>query len=124
MAIIYGCTNSAATNYNQLATIDDGSCLVIGTKHHNVTGELTKELLAVDSNTNVSSISLTNVDSSTTTVDAVVDLYVERPLTGKFYLLKGVSIPVGVTLIHDIVGLSTDNGELGLYIKLILSYTL
>ena len=118
MAIVYGCTNSTATNYNELATIDDGTCLLVGTKHHNITGGLTQELLPPDSGTNVSSISLTNVDSSTTTVDAVVDLYIERQLTGKFYLLKGVSIPVGATLIHDITGLRSDNGEFGLYIKL------
>ena len=118
MAIIYGCTSPAATNYNELATVDDGSCIVTGVRHHNITGELTQELLAVDNDENISSISLTNVDSSTTVVDAVVDLYIERPLTGRFYLLKGVSIPVGATLIHDISGLRSDDGEFGLYIKL------
>jgi hypothetical protein len=87
-------------------------------KHFNITGELTRELLAAGSNTNVSSVSLTNVDSSTTTVDSVVDLYIEKQLTGKFYLLKGVSIPVGVTLFHDIKSFDNRAGEFGLYIKL------
>tara|TARA_R100001443_G_scaffold66463_1_gene75518 strand:- start:110 stop:628 length:519 start_codon:yes stop_codon:yes gene_type:complete len=87
-------------------------------KHFNITGELTRELLAPGDNVNVSSISLTNVDSSTTTVDSVVDLYIEKSLTGKFYLLKGVSIPVGATLLHDIKGFNNKAGEFGLYMKL------
>ena len=87
-------------------------------KYFNITGELTRELLAPGDNVNVSSISLTNVDSSTTTVDSVVDLYIEKSLTGKFYLLKGVSIPVGATLLHDIKGFNNKIGEFGLYMKL------
>ena len=87
-------------------------------KHFNITGELTRELLAPGDNVNISSISLTNVDSSTTTVDSVVDLYIEKKLTGKFYLLKNVSIPVGVTLLHDIKSFNNKAGEFGLYIKL------
>lgn len=87
-------------------------------KHFNITGELTRELLAPGDNVNVSSISLTNVDSSTTTVDSVVDLYIEKSLTGKFYLLKSVSIPVGATLLHDIKGFNNKVGEFGLYMKL------
>ena len=118
MAIIYGCTNFSSINYNSLATVDDGSCVVTKTKHHNITGELTKQLLAAGSNASISSISLTNVDSSTTTVDAIVDLYVERQLNGKFYLLKGVSLPVGVTLFHAIIGFNNKEGQFGLYIKL------
>ena len=115
MAIVYGCTTPAATNYNQLATVDDGSCIIVGDRHHNITGELTQELLAVDSDTTVSSISLTNVNFGGSTL---VDLYAERPLTGRFYLLKKVEIPVGATLIHDVTGLRSDDGEFGLYIKL------
>ena len=87
-------------------------------RHFNITGELTQELLAAGDNTNISSISLTNVDSTGTTVDAVVDLYIEKKLTGKFYLLKGVSIPTGVTLFHDIKSFNNKSGEFGLYIKL------
>ena len=87
-------------------------------RHFNITGELTQELLAAGDNVNISSISLTNVDSSTTTVDSTVDLYIEKKLTGKFYLLKSVNIPVGVTLFHDIKSFSNKAGEFGLYIKL------
>ena len=84
-------------------------------RHFNITGELTQELLAPGDNTNVSSISLTNTDP---THSGIVDLYIEKKLTGKFYLLKGVNIPVGVTLFHDIKGFNNRDGEFGLYIKL------
>ena len=87
-------------------------------KHFNITGELTQELLAAGDNTSVSSISLTNVDSTGTAVDAEVDLYIEKKLTGKFYLLKSVKIPYGVTLFHDIRSFNNKTGEFGLYIKL------
>ena len=87
-------------------------------RHFNITGELTQELLAPGDNTSVSSVSLTNVDSTGTTVDAVVDLYIEKKLTGKFYLLKGVSIPTGVTLFHDIKSFNNKADEFGMYIKL------
>ena len=87
----------------------------MATLHYNIAGELTQELLAVNANINVSSISLTNVNLGGSTL---VDLYAERPLTGRFYLLKKVELPIGATLTHDITGLSTDNGEFGLYIKL------
>ena len=87
-------------------------------RHFNITGELTQELLAAGDNTNVSSISLTNVDSTGTAVDAEVDLYIEKKLTGKFYLLKSIKIPYGVTLFHDIKSFNNKSGEFGLYIKL------
>ena len=115
MHIVYGCTNSSAVNYNSLATVDDGSCVTTGARHHNITGELTQELLTAGSSTNISSISLTNINFGGSTL---IDLYVEKQLTGKFYLLKNVSIPVGVTLLHDIKGFNNREGEFGLYIKL------
>ena len=87
-------------------------------RHFNITGELTQELLAAGDNTSVSSISLTNVDSTGTSVDAEVDLYIEKSLTGKFYLLKSVKIPYGVTLFHDIKSFNNKIDEFGLYIKL------
>ena len=84
-------------------------------RHFNITGELTQELLAAGDNINVSSISLTNTDP---THSGTVDLYIEKKLTGKFYLLKGVNIPVGVTLFHDIKSFNNKTDEFGLYIKL------
>ena len=86
----------------------------MATLYHNISGELTKELLAVGDNAIVSSISLSNTHASTT---CTVDLYIEKKLTGKFYIMKGVSLPVGVTLSHSFfINNSTD--EFGLYIKL------
>ena len=87
-------------------------------RHFNITGELTQELLAPGDNAHVSSISLTNVDSTGTAVDAEVDLYIEKKLTGKFYLLKSIKIPYGVTLFHDIRSFNNKTDEFGLYIKL------
>jgi len=83
--------------------------------HFNITGELTQELLAAGDNASVSSISLTNVDATHT---GIVDLYIEKKLTGKFYLLKNVNIPPGVTLMHEINGFNNRAEEFGLYIKL------
>ena len=84
-------------------------------RHFNITGELTQELLAAGDNTNVSSISLTNVNFGGSTL---VDIYIEKKLTGKFYLLKRVELPTGVTLIHDIKSFNNKTDEFGMYIKL------
>jgi len=84
-------------------------------RHFNITGELTQELLAAGNNANISLVSLTNTD---TTHAGIVDLYIEKKLTGKFYLLKTVNIPPGVTLTHNIVGFNNKAGEFGMYIKL------
>ena len=115
MAVVYGCTNFNSVNYNAKATIDDGSCVITGTKHHNITGELTQQLLAAGSNVNISSISLVNINFGGSTL---IDLYIEKQLTGRFYLLKRVELPTGVTLTHDIIGLRDIVGEFGLFIKL------
>ena len=57
-------------------------------RHFNITGELTQELLAAGDNTNVSSISLTNVDSTGTAVDAEVDLYNEKKAYWEILFIK------------------------------------
>ena len=86
----------------------------MATKYHNISGELTQELLAVGDGISVGSISLCNIHASTA---CTVDLYIEKKLTGKFYIMKGVSLPVGVTLSHSFsINNSTD--EFGLYVKL------
>ena len=87
----------------------------MATLHHNITGELTQELLAVGDNVKVSSISLTNIEG---TDPCIVDLYIEKKLAGKFYLLKGVTLPIGSTLIHDNVSFNNAASQFGLYIKL------
>ena len=83
-------------------------------QYFNITGALTQELLAAGSNVSASTIRLTNIHAS----DAVtVDLYIEKKLDGKYYILKGVSLPVGVTLVHDFT-FNNATGQFGLYIKL------
>ena len=84
-------------------------------RHFNITGELTQELLAAGSNASVSKISLTNIEG---TNKCTVDLYIEKKLTGNFYLLKGVELPIGATLIYDDIKFNNTTGEFGLYIKL------
>ena len=84
-------------------------------KYHNITGELTQELLAVGDNIKMSKISLTNIHATNL---CTVDLYIEKKLTGKFYLLKAVELPVGATLIYSDTTIDTSTGEFGLYIKL------
>ena len=84
-------------------------------RYHNITGELTQELLAVGDNVKVSSISLTNTQKVS---KCKVDLYIEKKLAGKFYLLKGVELAIGATLIYDNMEFSNATGGFGLYIKL------
>ena len=83
-------------------------------KHFNISGELTQQLLAPGENIKVSKISLTNIQKVSS---CKVDLYIDKVSTGKFYLLKGVELPIGATLIYDENRFSNTN-EFGLYIKL------
>jgi len=91
-------------------------------QYFNITGassaaaELTRELLAAGSSMKVSKISLTNIHASGT--KCTVDLYIEKKLTGKFYLLKGVELPVGVTLEYENPPFNNKKGGYGLYLKL------
>ena len=89
----------------------------MATRHHNISGELTQELLAAGDNVNVTSISLVNTHASTT---CTVDLYIEKQLTGKFYIIKSLQLPVGSTLIleNNDIKFSNKAGQFGLYIKL------
>tara|TARA_R110002072_G_scaffold111819_1_gene240186 strand:- start:402 stop:941 length:540 start_codon:yes stop_codon:yes gene_type:complete len=87
----------------------------MATLHHNISGELTQELLAPGDTVSLSKISLTNVQKVS---KCKVDLYIEQQLTGKFYLLKGVELPIGATLIYDDIKFSNRSGGFGLYIKL------
>tara|TARA_R100000951_G_scaffold20364_1_gene17117 strand:- start:550 stop:1065 length:516 start_codon:yes stop_codon:yes gene_type:complete len=88
----------------------------MATLHHNISGELTQELLAPGNNVKLSKISLTNVQKVS---KCKVDLYINRVSGGdygKFYLLKGVELPIGATLIYD--DIKFNNAVYGLYIKL------
>jgi len=94
----------------------------MATRHHNISGELTQELLAAGDNAKVSSVSLTNARaflSGVTNASSTckVDLYIEKKLTGKFYILRDVSLPLGATLSHDFT-MNNSADEFGLYIKL------
>jgi len=89
-------------------------------QHFNITSELTQELLAAGDGVTVSGISLTNIHA---TNNCTADLYIEKKLTGKFYLLKGVELPVGVSLMYENVKFSNKSGEFGLYVKLNKSAT-
>ena len=86
----------------------------MATRYHNISGELTQELLAAGDDVRVSSISLTNIHASTT---CTVDLYIEKKLTGTFYIIKSVSLPIGVILSHNFT-FDNSTSEFGLYIKL------
>ena len=89
----------------------------MATTRHNILGELTQELLAAGDNVNVTSISLANTHASTT---CTVDMYVEKKLTGKFYIIKSLALPVGATLILEKgdINFSNKAKEFGLFIKL------
>jgi len=90
-------------------------------RYFNITGassaaaELTRELLAPGDGEVVNEVALTNVHADTT---CSVDLYIEKKLTGRFYLLKGIDLPVKTTLSVTTGGFSNATGEYGLYIKL------
>ena len=83
--------------------------------HFNISGELTQELLAAGDGVNVNKISLTNIHS---THSCYIDLYIEKKLTGKFYLLKKLELPLGRTFIYEYTKFSNASGQFGLYIKL------
>jgi len=87
----------------------------MATLHHNISGEITQELLAVGGGAFVSKVSLTNIHADTM---CTVDLYIEKKLTGKFYLLKAVELPIGATLVYDDIKFNNKENEFGLYIKL------
>ena len=83
--------------------------------HFNISGELTQQLLAPGDGIIVNQISLTNTQKVS---KCKVDLYIEKKLTGKFYLLKGVELPIGTSLIYNDIKFSNATDEFGLYIKL------
>ena len=88
----------------------------MATLRHNISGELSQELLAAGDGITVSKIILTNTQKVS---NCKVDLYIEKKLVGKFYLLKNVELPLGATLVYDNAAtFSTATGEFGLYIKL------
>ena len=84
-------------------------------QYFNISGESNQLLLAAGSNVNVNKISLTNIEG---TNKCTVELYIEKKLAGKFYLIKDIELPIGTTLIYDDIVFSNAVGEFSLYIKL------
>ena len=84
-------------------------------KYFNISGEQTQQLLTAGENFNVSKISLINTQKVS---KCKIDLYIEKKLPGRFYLLKAIDLPVGTTLSVSTGGFSNGTGEYGLYIKL------
>jgi|TARA_R100001443_G_scaffold31808_2_gene46004 hypothetical protein len=81
-------------------------------RHHNISGEVTARLVSKEDNIGVNSINITNIHASTT---CTVDLFIEKENKGKFYYFKGLSLPVGVALTHNI---NLSSGDFNLFIKL------
>jgi len=81
----------------------------------NISGELTQEVLEAGDGGSVSSISLVNTHAS---AKCTVDMYIEKKLTGKFYLAKAVTLPIGVTLVLDAVKFNSGENGFSLFIKL------
>jgi|TARA_R100001198_G_scaffold27179_2_gene14313 hypothetical protein len=81
--------------------------------YYNITGELTQELISTESNYSPSTITLTNIEG---TNKCTVDLYLQKKLTGKFYILKDVELLIGTTQVHNIFVDTSNNFTL--YIKL------
>ena len=84
-------------------------------RHFNITGALTQQLLAPGDNVNVSKISFTNIEG---TNNCNIDLYIEKKLTGRFYLLKGIQLPIDASLMYENIKFSNSKSEFGLYVKL------
>ena len=83
--------------------------------YKNISGELTQELVAPGDQPRVSNVLLTNIQKVSA---CKVDLYIEKKISGKFYLLKQVEIPVGASLFLDDLQVGTSSNDFGLYIKL------
>tara|TARA_R110002020_G_scaffold255034_5_gene468813 strand:+ start:603 stop:908 length:306 start_codon:yes stop_codon:yes gene_type:complete len=84
-------------------------------RHHNISGEITQELLASGNNEMISSISLCNIHAST---KCTVDVYIEKQSKGKFYFMKSLTLPVGVTLVYDNLTFDNSTDGFGLFVKL------
>ena len=84
-------------------------------KYFNISGELTQQLLIEGEDYIFNKISLTNTQKVS---KCKVDLYIEKKLTGKFYLLKGMELPLGTTFIYNDISFDNNTNEFSLYIKL------
>jgi len=86
----------------------------MATLHHNITGEVTTELLAPGDDVKVSSISIANVEGSNA---CSVDLYIWKLDVGQFYFFKQLNLPADTSFNYE-TSFDNSEGEFGLYIKL------
>tara|TARA_R100001163_G_scaffold63685_1_gene56145 strand:+ start:93 stop:398 length:306 start_codon:yes stop_codon:yes gene_type:complete len=89
----------------------------VATLKHNITGQITQELLAAGDGIDISSITLANAHAS----DSVnVSLYIEKQNFGRFFLVKSLKIPYGVSVVldSDLVNFENNKAGFGLYIQL------
>ena len=87
----------------------------MATLKHNISGALTKELLADGEGILVNFISFANTHAT----DSVgIDLYMEKKLTGRFYFFKGLVLPAKTSYIYEPKGFNNSAGEYGLFVKL------
>tara|TARA_Y100001937_G_scaffold16858_1_gene23253 strand:+ start:865 stop:1167 length:303 start_codon:yes stop_codon:yes gene_type:complete len=86
--------------------------------YKNVTGTSAVELLSRGSNSNdISSILLSSVHASTA---AIVDLFIQDSSLNTYYFIKGVTIPLGTSLVLT-DNLNFNNSNKGFALFIILS---
>ena len=93
----------------------------MASRYHNITGEVTTELLAAGDNVAVSSISLANVEGT----NAVsIDLFIQKSgsvvdsiTQERYYFFKQILLPADTSYKYDL-GFNNKAGEFGLFIKL------
>ena len=81
---------------------------------YNITTALTQELISEQASSSASKINLCNVHA---TDSCSVDLYVEQILNGKFYIVKGLVLPIGISISFDLP-VSFRKDKFGLFVKL------
>ena len=88
----------------------------------NISGELTQEVLSAGGSglgtKNGGMVSLISLVNTHASASCTVDVYIEKKLTGKFYLAKAITLPIGVTLVLDGISFNSGSGGFSLFIKL------
>ena len=70
----------------------------MATLKHNITGNITQQLLAAGDSVNVSSVLLSNIHASN---NVTVSLFIEKQNANKFFIVKALEIPYGVSVLLD-----------------------
>jgi len=92
----------------------------MATRYHNLDGSVAKTIELLPPGSRVGSINSITITNTALTQEATVSLYIQDDPSGAskstFYLLKGVRIPAGVSLLLDSPSmLNFDPLEYGLY---------